>query len=211
MIRPGGSRAADDVRGQIAGFKRSLVLDDAHSLDKVFHFSDVALPVVLLQSDEQALVAGFHLELVPLVVFFHEVIKEHDDVLDTFAQGRNGDLQDIESVEQVLAEGTALDHFLKVAVGGSDHSKIGTHRFDSAYGFKAVLLQYAQKFYLKRWRHFTDFIEKDSAAIGQSKPTWPIPKCAAKSAPLVTEQFAFKERFGDSATVDRDKGTRASR
>jgi hypothetical protein len=55
---------------------------------------------------------------------------------------------------------------------------------------------------LQGWRQFADLVEKQRSTLRQFKPPPPLPGRASESAPLVAEQFAFKQRFRNRRAID---------
>src|SRR5690242_9333703 len=60
-------------------------------------------------------------------------------------------------------------------------------------------------------RQFSDFVEKNSSLIGLLKQATVIRYGTGKSAAHVTEQFAFDQILGNSATIDCHKRLLPSR
>ena len=95
-----------------------------------------------------------------------EVRGEEGDVLAPLAQGRDADGEDVEAVEEVLAEGALYGRSLEVAVGGRDHAHVDAHRARGADGAHLAELEGAQEAHLQRRRHLADLVEEDRAASG---------------------------------------------
>ena len=69
-----------------------------------------------------------------------------------------------------------------------------------------IFLQDPQKLHLKGQRQFTDFIQKNRAAVRFLKQPVFIFICAGKCAFFITEQFAFQNMLRNSGAVYGDKG-----
>src|SRR6185437_13935861 len=69
------------------------------------------------------------------------------------------------------------------------------------------VLQQLQKLGLQAQVEFGDFIEKESAAMGQFHTPWFRSVSAGEGAFFVPEEFAFQQRARDRGTVDLDKRT----
>lgn len=52
------------------------------------------------------------------------VIDEGLDILFAVTEGGEVDIDDVEAVEEVFAEGAVADHFFEVAVGGADEAEV---------------------------------------------------------------------------------------
>ena len=88
------------------------------------------------------------------------------DVFRTFAERRNADRNDVQAIEQILAEQTLGDQLPKIAIGRGDDPDIGADRCPAADGHIFPALQHAQKPRLRLKRHVADFVQKQSAAFG---------------------------------------------
>jgi hypothetical protein len=96
-----------------------------------------------------------------------ELVHKHRNVFSTITQRRNDYVNDVEAIEQILAERPLLDHFSQVTVGRSDH----THVDDAATAVGANFLQLAcleesEQEALHAQRHLPDFVEEDGAHVG---------------------------------------------
>src|SRR6478672_332852 len=97
--------------------------------------------------------------------FFEEIICEQADILATLAQRRHLDADDVQAVEEVLAELALGDSLLKWPISGGDHADIDFDGLVSADSLKCPRLQDAQDLGLGGGSHVADFVEKDGAAI----------------------------------------------
>ena len=98
-----------DVVGQIALAERVAARQDDGALDDVLQLADVARPRVVHEAVERA---ARRLQARPAVlraVEAEEVVDEERNVLAPSAQGRRGDRDDVEAVEEVLAEAPRAD------------------------------------------------------------------------------------------------------
>src|SRR5690606_36352437 len=95
-----------------------------------------------------------------------EVIDKERDVLEAVAQRWHRERDDIEAIEEVLAEGAVGDALLEVLVGGGDDADIDDAAFVGAERTDLALLDGAQKLGLERGRHVADLVEEERAARG---------------------------------------------
>jgi hypothetical protein len=77
-------------------------------------------------------------------------------VLGALSQRREGDLDHLEPVVEVLPEAALLDGDGEIAVGGGDDAHVHGERFAAADALEAALLEYAQQLHLKVEWHFAD-------------------------------------------------------
>ena len=93
-------------------------------LDCVLKLAHVAEPVLVEEQPEGALrnVRRLLSQLVrePL----EEVVGQHGDVLAALAQGWDADVDDVEPVEEIVAERPGRDRLLQVDPGGGNHPHV---------------------------------------------------------------------------------------
>ena len=128
------------------------------------------------------------------------------DVLAAFAQRRELNREDAQAIEKVLAEPASVDLFLQVAIGRGNDADIDPAGARVADAFQFLLLQNAQQLCLHRERHFSDFIEKQRAAVGQFEAARLVLQRAGKRASHVTEEFALEQVVGHGAAIHLDEG-----
>src|SRR5207249_4935109 len=99
------------------------------------------------------------------VVLIQEEIDQPRDVLAAVAQRREINIDDVEAIEQILAEIPAGDFFLQIDVGGGDHAGVDLERLRVADANELALLQDAQQLDLKLRLKRADLVEKDGSAL----------------------------------------------
>ena len=142
-------------------------------------------------------------------------LRQNRNVFATIPQRRHDDVDDVETVEQILAERPLLDHVAQVAVGRGDHADVD----DASAAIGADLLQLAgleesQQQALHPQRHLADFVEEDRAHVGSFELSWLVAIGAGEAALHVTEQLGLEQCLGQASAVDRREdmaGSRAAR
>src|SRR5262249_55639907 len=113
--------------------------------------------------------------------------------------------EDVEAVEEVLAE-PLVPHLLEqVAVGGGDDPDVHPDRGGAADAVELALLQDSEQLHLGFRGQLADLVEEDGAAVGQLEAPLAPGDGAAEGALLVAEQFALDQAGGESGTVHLDK------
>ena len=135
-----------------------------------------------------------------------EVSGKGGNIFATLAQGRHVEGDDVEAVEEVLAEIAALDLLFEILVGGGDDADV--HRMDSwaPTGSKRCSSRDAQDFGLGPEAHVADFVEEERAAVGLLELADLALMGAGEAAFAVAEEFALDQVFGDGGAVDFDEG-----
>ncbi len=106
------------------------------------------------------------------------MLRQQRNVGNPLAQGRKFDVDDVNAIEQVLAETSLGDQLRQVIVGGQNHARINAERLRAAHLLKLEVLQDAEQFDLHARAGGADFVEEHRAFIGQlefaraSRP-WP--------------------------------------
>ena len=95
------------------------------------------------------------------------MLDQRRDVVAAFAQRRQLDRDDVESVEEILLELPVRDQLPQVAVGGGDHPDVDLFGALGAERLELALLQDAQQLGLQGRAHRADFVEENRAAVGQ--------------------------------------------
>src|SRR5215472_5498548 len=131
-----------------------------------------------------------------------EMLQQNLDLLPPFAQRWNVHGKCVQPVKQVLTEGSALERFLHIDVGGCKHAEIGSDGRTTAKPREPAVLQDVKQLGLQQRTHFADFIQKDRALITKLKPTRLGTDGACKRAALITEEFAFQKVSGNGGAVD---------
>ena len=109
----------------------------------------------------------------PVIVLAHllgvlrqEVLGEQRDVLAALAERRQRDRDDVDAVEQILAEPPFGDRFRQILVGRGDHADVGLQLLEPADAAEPPLLQHAQQLHLHDGAHLADLVEEDRALLG---------------------------------------------
>ena len=121
------------------------------------------------------------------------------------AQRRDVNADDVDAVEEVLAE-SALGHLgVEVAVRGGDEARVEGDLLVSADRAYRPLLENAQQLRLHPHRHLADLVEEERPPVGlQEQPLARLPR--VRERPLrVAEQLALEEVLRHRRAVDGDE------
>src|SRR5688572_3667735 len=134
------------------------------------------------------------------------MIDERTDVLSSIAQGRDFDVDDVEPVVEVLAEGLVGNVIEKPPVRGGDHADVhGRKHAVGADTLDLARLEEAEEKGLHAQAHFADLVHEDRAAMGGFEPASLVAMCIGEAALDMTKQFGLEERIGKPRAVDRDE------
>ena len=132
-----------------------------------------------------------------------KLVRQDRNVLATIPQRRHHDVDDVQAVEQVLAERPLLDHVSQVAIGRGDHA----HVDDSPAAVGADFLELAgleesQKEALHPKRHLAHFVQEDRSHVGRLELAWLVPIGAGEAALDVAEELGLEQCLGQAGAVD---------
>ena len=94
-----------------------------------------------------------------------EMLHQQRNVVAPLAQRRQLHRDDVQAVEQILAERAVRDHLREVAVGRGDDAHVDLDRVRVADALELALLQHAQQLRLQRRAHRPDFVEEERALV----------------------------------------------
>src|SRR5689334_15134126 len=141
----------------------------------------------------------------PLVETPQEMVDERRDVLSSLAERRQRDADDVEPIEQVLAERTLGHRALEIAIGGGDHTDVDGERLRRADGSYLHLLEHSQQLHLKRWRQLRDLVQENRALIRAAEQTERIGHSAGEGAAHMSEELGLQQILRNRAAVHRDE------
>ena len=121
------------------------------------------------------------------------MFDQQRNILLTLPQGRHRQLDHVQPVVEVAAEGSLRHHILKIFIGRRQHPHVHPGGFGASHSLELPFLKHPQQFDLKMLGQFPDLIEKDGAAIRRFKQAGFLRHCAGKSTAHVAEQLAFQQ------------------
>ena len=94
------------------------------------------------------------------------MLGQQEDILASFPERRRAELDDVQAVEEVLAEAVLADGLDDVAVGGGDQADLDAQLLVAAHAGEAAVLEEAEQLGLEGTAHVANFIQEDGAAVG---------------------------------------------
>jgi hypothetical protein len=114
---------------------------------------------------------------------------EHRDVGRALAQWRQAQVDDIEAIEEVLAESARLHLAPEVAVADGDDAHVHLERVTAAHSMHLALLQHPEQLGLHGERDLRHFVEDQGAAGGHLESPRAARDRAGEGTALVTEEL----------------------
>src|SRR5438128_619716 len=133
-----------------------------------------------------------------------KIFGQQEHILAAFAQGREAHLDDVEPVEQVLAELVLGNRLDDITVGGCQQPDLNTQFLGAADAGECAVLQEAEELGLERTAHIGNFIQENRATIGFFDPARLLSERAGESASFMAKELAFEQGFRDGGAVDPD-------
>ena len=134
-----------------------------------------------------------------------EVVEEEGEVVEALAEGGRFEADDVEAVEEVFAEGAAIDFDVEVAVCGGDDAEVDGSVVGFADASECAFLECAEEFGLVGEGELADLVEEECAVVGELEESGVGLVGAGEGAFGVAEDFGFEEWFGDRGAVDGDE------
>ncbi len=131
--------------------------------------------------------------------------QQFGNVVAPLAQAGHVDADDVEAVQQVLAEAPLLHPPVEVLVRRGDHPHVDADRHAAAHAVELALGQHSQQARLQRGAHVADLVEEQRAAVGLLEPPAAHRVGAGECPLLVPEQFRLQQFRSDRGGVERDE------
>ena len=163
------------------------------ALDDVLELTSVSRIIVLHQNRQHLIRNPDHILALQTVESPDEVFDEEGNVLATLPETREFESNDVDAVEKVFSKSPVLDQLREIPVGGDHDADICFHRFERAKWLVDLFQQDPQKAHLHRLRDVADFIEKDSAPLGNRKASRFVGLRIGERTGLVAERLRLEE------------------
>ena len=171
-------------------------------LDRVLELADVAGPGEAGEAMEERLLEVHRGRPEPLREPGEEVAGEDGDVLGPLAQRRDAEVDDVEPVEQVLAEPPGPDLLREVAVGRGEDADVYLAHALLAHRADLALLEDPEQLRLRARRQLPHLVEEDRPAVGLAEQAGARPGRAGEGAAGVPEERRLAVLVGRVAPRD---------
>ena len=131
------------------------------------------------------------------------MLDEQRQVARAVAQRRQVDGEDVEPVEEVLAQPAGGHRRPRLLVARRHHPDVEGVFGGAGQPAHLAVLQHPQQLRLQLGRHLGDLVEQQGAAVGQLEAAAAQPGGAGERPLLVAEQLALHQLAGDGGGVDR--------
>ena len=178
---------------------------DQGPLQDILHLPYVARPVVGFK--DLTCFLAYHLppDVELQAVALCKIVYEQRDVLSPIPEGRKAHGDDIETVEEVLAEAALADRFVQPVVGRGDDPYIHRDEPAPANPLDLLELEDPKELALECHVELPDLVEEESAGVCHLELSPPGRHCACECALLVAKELALHKLPGDRRAVDHDE------
>ena len=136
-----------------------------------------------------------------------EVLDQQRDVLAALAQRRHDEVNDVDAVEQVLAELPLRDQSRRLRfVAAMTRTLVALRDPLGADLLDFAGLEEPEQQPLHPQRHLADLVEEDRAVVGHLELAGLVAIGAGEAALHVAEQLGLEQRLGNAGAVDRHEG-----
>ena len=141
----------------------------------------------------------------------YEVGHQERNVVASLTQGRQVQLDHIQTVKEISSKNTGGGKFLQITVAGGNHTRAYFDHLGAANRHHFTFLQHPQKLHLQSRARLAHFVEKDSAFAGVFKNAALVGGRARERALNVTKQFRLEQRFRQRSAIDGDERRASAR
>ncbi len=136
---------------------------------------------------------------------------ERPNLVAPLPERRQGDADDVQPEEEILAELSVLYRGLEVPVGRGDHAHVDAHILPSAQPRELAVLEHLQQLRLQ-WRpHLADLVEEHRAVVRELELARLVLDRPGEGAALEAEQLRLEQLGRQRRAIDFDEGPAASR
>src|SRR5262245_38632113 len=122
--------------------------------------------------------------------------REAEDIFRPFPQRWELQVNDVETIKQILPKEPLSYMILEIAIGRSHGPNVGAPGFVFTDTFEFLVFEKAQQFCLQGWSDFPNLIKKKRASLGCLDASGLIAHGAGERSFGMTEKLAGKEFFG---------------
>lgn len=168
---------------------------DEGAIHGVFEFPYITGPAVCHQQGKRLGSDALDRLLLKAFEAVDKLVHQQGDILEAASQGRQFDAHHIDAIVEVLAKESLLHAGPQILVSGGDDACLCRFRAGAAQGLVGPLLEDTQQTHLESRADFTDFVQKEGAASGQSKASGFVLDGTRESAGLVAVFESFFKSF----------------
>src|SRR5262249_47344504 len=159
--------------------------------DDVTKLAHVARPGILAERGDRVFSEG---PLLPAILrgnLASKVGDQRGEVLGAFAERRQNQRKDVDTMEKIAPKLVLFDKVFKVAMRGDDDANVHLGRLVAADPLDFSFFEYAQELSLHSQRHIANLVEEERSSIGLLELSDVAGGCPRKGSSFVAEEFGF--------------------
>ena len=202
----GGDKKSNFIRHVTLAYQ-TFGLQHYQSFQNVPQLANVARIGVLSQPSKSG---GLELRDGSTVLFgghLQEVADQRRNIARPPSQGWNVDLDNLQTVVEILSELSFSNQHRKILVGCAENPNIHRNGLSSSQPLDQPVFQNPQNIGLGFGRHVSNLIQKESPVPCLLEFADPLAGRPRKSPFLVAEEFTFNQVGRDGSAVDTHQGT----
>src|SRR5947209_7366333 len=129
------------------------------------------------------------------------MLDQQRHIFEPFSKRRQLERDDIQTVEKVRSKIPLLDLDIKALVRSGDYANVNAHEAGASDRLEPLLFQNAKDLRLHLRAHVSDFIKKESCAVGLLKLSLLRGGRARESSLHVAEEFAFDQLLWNRSRI----------
>jgi len=196
---------AHGAEAEVSGANLAAFGHENGALDGVVQLADIAGPGMVEKKLHGDGLKAFQVLAVTLGGLAKKMMSEERNVFLAFTERRQVNFDGVEAEKKIFAKTAAGDFGLDVGIGGGEDANVDAASSGGANAFEFARLESAQKLGLQVHGDVCDFIEEESATVGEFETPDAIGFCVGERTLHVTEKLAFENAFGEAACVDGDE------
>src|SRR5688572_13794264 len=185
---------------------RSTARHQCRAFDDVLQLSDVSRPAIRLQSGRRVGVEGRW-----VAGALQKSLCERQEIVRSFAKGRDDDAHAVEAKVQIRAERSDRGEALEIAVRRGHEADVDALRLHASDAHDLAALEDAEELRLRHERHLADLVEKHGPRIGGLEQAGLRLMGARKSTTLESEELRFEQGLGEGRAVEPNERTARAR
>src|SRR4029453_17945049 len=175
------------------------IADDQGPLEHVAQLTDIAGPIVTTKC-----VHRLRRQLCPVAAELAEKARrEEQNVVAPLPQWGKANVEDVQTIVEVLAERPIRHGIVQMSIGGGDDADVDADRPRATQSQELTLLEHTQELRLRRRRHLGDLVKKQHTAGGQFNLTRLRLLRAGERSTLESEELGLKELLWQRRAIDR--------
>lgn len=168
---------------------RLALAGDRQSLHDIMKFAHIARPIVALKECQRLRSDALYAAPAMLSRLIEERRQDGFDVVWPFAERRDTELVDVQTIIEIEPETSGFDLGRQVFIGGGDHADVYFDAVRIAERVHYMVFQDAEQLGLGREAHLPDFVQEKGSPGGELKLARLGLLGVREGATLIAEEF----------------------